>query len=74
MNVIFEDIIKKVNHLVDVSPHWGEPRTYGVLWFSLCNVISIMFFMVLRLECIMNMHVFLKCLAYILDLIQSAMC
>jgi hypothetical protein len=74
MNVIFKHIIKKAKQLVDVAPHWGEPCTSSVLWFSLCNVISIMFCLLLRLECIMNMYIFLKCLDYMIDLIQSAMC
>jgi hypothetical protein len=50
MNVRFKHIIKKAKRLVDVAPHWGEPRISGVLWFSLCNVISVMFFLVLRLD------------------------
>jgi hypothetical protein len=41
MNVRFEHIIKKAKRLVDVAPSWGEPRISGVLWFSLCYVISV---------------------------------
>ena len=51
---------KEAKRLVDVAPHWGEPRISGVSWFSLCNVISVMFFLVLRLGCVMDMYVFLK--------------
>jgi hypothetical protein len=28
---------KEVKQLVDVTPHWGEPRTSCVLWLALCN-------------------------------------
>jgi hypothetical protein len=41
MNVRFEMNNKEVKRLVDVAPHWGEPRISGVLWFSLCYVISV---------------------------------
>jgi hypothetical protein len=41
---------KEAKQLVDVAPYWGEPHISGILWFSLCNVISIMFFLVLRLD------------------------
>ena len=33
---------KEVKWFVDVAPPWGEPCIYGVSWFSLCNVISVM--------------------------------
>jgi hypothetical protein len=57
MNVRFDNN-KEAKRLVDIAPHWGEPRISGVLWFALCNVISVMFCLVLRLECVMNMYVF----------------
>jgi hypothetical protein len=41
---------KEAKRLVDVAPHWGEPRISGVLWFDLCNFIYVMFFLVLRLD------------------------
>ena len=33
---------KEVKWLVDVAPHWGEPRISGVSLFSLCYFISVM--------------------------------
>ena len=50
MNVIFDHIIKKVKRLVDIAPHWGEPRISGVSWLALCNVIFVMLLLVLRLD------------------------
>jgi hypothetical protein len=39
MNVRFRRIIKNTKQLVDVAPHWGEPRiscVFGVLCVMLC--------------------------------------
>jgi hypothetical protein len=33
---------KEAKKFVDVAPPWGEPRIFGVSWFSLCSVISVM--------------------------------
>jgi hypothetical protein len=33
---------KEAKNLVDVAPHWGEPRIFGVLWVALCCVIFVM--------------------------------
>ena len=38
MNVRFKRIIKKVKWLVDIAPHWGEPRISFVFGF-LCVVL-----------------------------------
>jgi hypothetical protein len=67
---------KEVKRLVDIAPHWGEPCISGVLWFVWCNIISVMFFLVIILECVINMYVFFKCFAYVkmLYLIHSAKC
>jgi hypothetical protein len=61
---------------VDVAPPWGEPRIFGVSWFSRCNVISIMFFLGIILDCVLDMYVLLKLFSYVqmLDLINSAKC
>ena len=41
MNVRDWIVIKNMKQLVDVSPHWGEPRISCVVWF-LCAVLFIL--------------------------------
>jgi hypothetical protein len=33
---------KEAKRFVDVAPPWCEPHIFGVSWFSLCYVISVM--------------------------------
>jgi hypothetical protein len=59
MNVRFRHIINKAKRLVDVAPHWGEPRTSGVLWFSLCNDYLCYVFLSDYIRYVMDMYILL---------------